>query len=70
MSAKSKYQAQQLQQLINTNNITYAHLYLEQLMLFPTEIQDRIIEDISQLPYCNTDAIAHIFGQYSAHCLK
>ncbi|TYK66742.1 hypothetical protein [Colwellia echini] len=65
MSATGKYQAQEFKQLVDTNNITYAHLYLEQLMLFPVDIQDKIIEDISQLSYCNSDAIAQIFKQYS-----
>lgn len=65
MSAIWKYQAQRLKELIDQNNETSAHLYLEHLMLFPVDIQDKIIEDISQLPYCSSEAIESILGKYS-----
>jgi len=43
---------------------------MEKLMLFPVDIQDRILEDISNLSYCSSDAIADIFGLYSIKNLK
>lgn len=65
MSAVWKYQAHHLKTMIDANKETQAHLYMERLMLFPVDIQDRIIEDISHLPNCSTDAIATILGRYS-----
>jgi len=50
MSATWKYQARRLKQMIDSNNETQAHLYMEHLLLFPVDIQDRIIEEISHLP--------------------
>lgn len=41
------------------------YLYLEQLMLFPEDIQDKIIEDISHLPLCTKEANASIMYNYS-----
>lgn len=70
MSATWKYQAQRLKQLIDANSVTQAHLYMERLLLFPIDIQDRIIEDISHLPHCNSDAVATILGHYSIQDLK
>jgi hypothetical protein len=70
MSAVWKYQARHLKVMIDANNETQAHLYMERLMLFPLDIQDRIIEDISHLPSCKTDAIATILGRYSIVELK
>lgn len=70
MASSWQYQAQRLKQMIDANNITHAHLYMEQLMLFPVDVQDKIIEDISQLPYCNSEAIAQILGQYSMMSLR
>lgn len=65
MSSTWHYQAQHLKQMIDANNITHAHLYMESLMLFPVDIQDKIIEEVSRLPHCNSDAVAQILGQYS-----
>ena len=65
MSATWHHQARRLSQMINSNNETQAHLYLEQLLLFPVDIQDRIIEDISNLSHCTTVAVASILGNYS-----
>jgi hypothetical protein len=65
MSAIWKNHATRLIELLDSNNETHAHLYLEQLMLFPVDIQDRIIDDISNLRHCNSDAVAHIIGEYS-----
>ncbi len=62
--------ARDLTKLINNNNETQAHLYLEQLMLFPVDIQDKIIEEISQLHQCNNDAVSNIIKQYSMFELK
>lgn len=70
MSSTWKYQAQRLKHMIDSNNVTHAHLYMEQLMLFPVDIQDRIIEDISQLPHCSSDAVAHILAHYSIMDLR
>jgi len=56
--------------MIDANNDTQAHLYLEQLLLFPVDIQDRIIEEISHLSNCNSDSIANILGHYSSLELK
>ncbi len=70
MSATWKHQARCLNQMINANNDTQAHLYLEQLLLFPVDVQDRIIEEISHLANCNSDAVASIIGHYSIQDLK
>jgi hypothetical protein len=70
MSATWKYQARRLKKMIDSNNETQAHLYMEHLLLFPVDIQDRIIEEISHLPHCTSDAIANILGHYSILELK
>ncbi len=62
--------ATHLTKLIHNHNETEAHLYLEQLMLFPVDIQDKIIEDISQLQHCNNDAVSNIIKHYSIVELK
>lgn len=54
--------------LLNLSNEikeTQTYFYLEQLMLFPEDIQDKIIEDISHLPLCTKEAIASIMHNYS-----
>lgn len=70
MSAIWKNHAMHLANMINCNNETQAHLYLEQLMLFPVDVQDKIIEEISNLRHCNSDAVADIIGRYSMPELK
>lgn len=70
MSSTWKYQAHRLKQIIDSNNETHAHLYMEKLLLFPIDIQDKIIEDISHLPDCNNAAVANILGHYSIRELK
>ncbi len=70
MSAIWKSHAINLANMINHNNETEAHLYLEQLMLFPVDIQDKIIEEISNLGQCNCEAVANIIGRYSMMELK
>lgn len=70
MSAIWRNHANKLAQLISNNNETQAHLYLEQLMLFPVDIQDKIIEDISHLSNCNSESIADIINQYMMFELK
>ena len=65
MSAIWKNHAINLVDMIKENDETQAHLYLEQLMLFPVDIQDKIIEEISQLSHCNSDAVAGIISHYS-----
>ena len=70
MSAVWTCQARCLNKMIDANNETQAHMYLEQLLLFPVDIQDKIIEEISYLNNCSTDAIASIIGNYSMMDLK
>lgn len=70
MSAIWKNHASRLAEMISNNNETQAHLYLEQLMLFPVDIQDKIIDDISNLSNCNSDAISSIIGKYSMFELR
>ena len=70
MSAMFRCQAQCLNQMIDANNETQAHIYLEQLLLFPVDIQDKIIDEISHLVNCNSDAVASIIGRYSIIDLK
>ena len=67
MSAIWKNHASRLAEFMNNNNETQAHLYLEQLMLFPVDIQDKIIEDISQLTHCSSDAISGIISRYTMY---
>jgi len=62
--------ASRLAEFLNNNNETQAHLYLEQLMLFPLDIQDRIIDDISHLSHCSSEAIASIISRYSMFDLR
>ena len=70
MSALWKNHATHLTELINANNETQAHLYLEQLMLFPVDVQDRIIEDISHLSNCSSEAVATIIHSYTIIDMK
>jgi hypothetical protein len=70
MSAIWKNHANQLVGMIKEHNETQAHLYLEQLMLFPVDIQDKIIDEISHLNHCNNDAVASIISHYSMMDIK
>ena len=70
MSTTWTCQARCLKEMIDANNDTQAHMYLEQLLLFPVDIQDKIIEEISHLNNCNSDAVAGIIGNYSMMDLK
>ena len=65
MSAIFRYQARNLYQMIDANNETQAHIYLEQLLLLPVDIQDKIIEEVSHLSHCSSNAVASIIGRYS-----
>ena len=65
MSAMWKNHANKLCEFMNGKNETQAHLYLEQLLLFPVDIQDKIIDDISRLQHCDKEAVANILGKYS-----
>lgn len=65
MSFITSQQARHITNLINCHNETQAHIYMETILRFPLNIQDKIIEDISQLPYCSSDAIAQIISSYS-----
>ena len=51
--------------LINENQETQMHFYLEQLMLFPVDIQDKIIEEISSATLCTNEAIVNIITHYT-----
>lgn len=53
--------------MLNSSNETKAQIYMERLLLFPIDIQDKIIDDISQLQHCNNDAVASVIGEYSIH---
>ena len=64
MSAIWNNHADRLIELLHNNNETHAHLYLEQLMLFPANIQDKIIDDVSHLEHCNTNEVAKIISKY------
>ena len=64
MSAIWNNHAQRLIELMNSNNEAQAHLYLEQLMLFPVDIQDKIINDVSGLQHCNPKDVAEIINKY------
>ncbi len=70
MSAIWKNHADKLIELINGNNESHAHLYLEQLMLFPVDIQDKIINDVSRLKHCNSDDVAEILNRYMMFEMK
>lgn len=70
MSSTWTNQARCLMNMIDSNNETQAHMYLEQLLLFPVDIQDKIIEEISQLRNCNNDSVANIIGNYSMMDLR
>jgi hypothetical protein len=70
MSAIWISHATRLVDFVSNNNEVQAHLYLEQLMLFPVDIQDKIINDISHLAHCNSEAVSHIIGQYTMLELK
>jgi len=63
-------QARCLKQMMDANNETQAHMYLEQLLLFPLDIQDKIIEEISHLSNCNIEDVAGIIGNYSMMDLR
>lgn len=65
MSSVWTNQANDLAQFLDNNNETQAHMYLEQLMLFPVDIQDKIIEEISHLVQCSSEDIARIITHYS-----
>lgn len=65
MSSIWRSQTSRLAEFINSNNETQARLYLEQLMLFPPDIQDKIIDDISHLSHCTSDAIAKVISRYA-----
>ena len=65
MSAIWSNHADRLIELVNNKSDTHAHMFLEQLMLFPVDIQDKIIRDVSRLKQRNTETVAGIINQYS-----
>ena len=65
MRTLCNYHTQQLQQAINGSHETKTQLYLEQILCFPDNIQDKIIDDISRLSQCNSDSIASIIYHYN-----
>ncbi|TKB45817.1 hypothetical protein [Thalassotalea mangrovi] len=66
MGSLWRHQAEHLAHMIIEKDELKAHLYLEQLMLFPVDIQDKIIEDISKLPRCNSEDVAEIISFYTS----
>ena len=70
MSTLWSYHARRLKELIDCNNEAQAHLFLEQLMLLPVDIQDRIIEEVSELAKFNENAIAQIINDNTMMELK
>ena len=65
MSAAFKNQARCLNKMIDARDETQAHMYLEQLLLLPVDVQDKIIEDINNSSNCDNDCVADIIGRYS-----
>ncbi|NMP15462.1 MULTISPECIES: hypothetical protein [unclassified Thalassotalea] len=65
MSGMYNHHARHLKGLMTANDELQAHLYLEQLMLFPVDIQDKIIDEISNLKRCSTEDIAQIIHFYT-----
>jgi len=51
--------------LVDEQKETQLQHYLGEIMLFPSDVQDKIIEDISMLPLCTKDAVADILDYYS-----
>jgi hypothetical protein len=70
MSSIWNNHAVHLAELIDSNDPTQAHMYLEQLMLFPVDIQDKIIQEISILPKCSSNKIEEIISHYSSMAFK
>lgn len=69
MSFITSRQAKYITELINCHNETQAHIYMETILLFPVDIQDKIIEKISLLPYCSSDEVAKIISEFSSSLL-
>lgn len=67
MSHTWKYKLYGAKEMLSTSNETNADIYLERLLLFPIDIQNKIIEDISQLPQCTIDSVANIMSFYSVN---
>jgi hypothetical protein len=51
--------------LVNEQKETQLHHYLGEIMVFPLEIQDKIIEEISMLPLCTKGAVTDILNYYT-----
>lgn len=65
MSAIWQNHADHLIMLLDNNREIQAHLYLEKLLLFPVDIQDKIIDEVSRLSNCNTESVAAIINRYT-----
>lgn len=65
MSSIWQNQASHLIALLDQNRDVQAHLYLERLMLFPVDVQDKIIDEVSHLTHCNSESVAEIIGRYT-----
>lgn len=65
MSSIFKSNNQQLNKIIDANKDIQTHIFLEQLLLLPIDLQDKVIDEISLLGNCNSHAIAKIIGKYS-----
>ncbi|XPF94417.1 hypothetical protein ACM9HF_20805 [Colwellia sp. RE-S-Sl-9] len=46
-------------------NLMNEQKYLQQLLSFPLDIQDKIIEDISSSPLCTKEEIVNIMTYYT-----
>jgi len=65
MSATRYVLPSSITHMLTENSIINAQLYFAQLLQFPNDIQDNIIDDISNLPHCTDDAITAILYQYA-----
>ncbi len=66
MSSIWEHHAKHLGELVNAKDELQAHLFLEQLMLFPVDIQDKIISEISSMSSCKTEDISLIISFYAS----
>lgn len=52
--------------LVDEKKETQLQHYLGEIMQFPLDVQDKIIEEISMLPLCTKGAVADILSYYSS----
>lgn len=51
--------------LVDEQKETQLHHYLGEIMVFPLDVQDKIIEEISMLPLCTKGAVTDILNYYT-----